>query len=211
MTDIEKNELSDNVIEAVKLLRKDVSQTIYDLQNILDTDNEFTNQLNNNRLLESTDNVRKESTTMPNESADSNGISAQNYMGSIYMRLNNSMIQSGGGKMWENDKSSNSDPIFMGIINKLQNNINIAITNHIDKSDISNVAQKSLINEEVQQHMEQFRKELSWYEQRRIEEYENRIEQTENDNKKLSLQVERLKQRWDSLVESAKERKKTRQ
>ncbi|KAG0662729.1 hypothetical protein C6P45_001056 [Maudiozyma exigua] len=71
--------------------------------------------------------------------------------------------------------------------------------------------QKSLINEEVQQHMEQFRKELSWYEQRRIEEYENRIEQTENDNKKLSLQVERLKQRWDSLVESAKERKKTRQ
>ncbi|KAG0662728.1 hypothetical protein C6P45_001055 [Maudiozyma exigua] len=92
VTDIEKNELSDNVIEAVKVLRKDVSQTIYDLQNILDTDNEFTNQLNNNRLLESTENARKESTTTPFETADSNGISAQNYMGSIYMRLNNSMI-----------------------------------------------------------------------------------------------------------------------
>lgn len=130
----------------------------------------------------------------------------------MYMRLNNSMIQSGGARMWDNDKSvPNSDPIFTGIINKLQNNINIAIDNNIDKSNSSLDSQRRKINEEVQQHMEQFKKEINWYEQRRIMEYANRIEQTENDNKKLSLQVERLKHRWDSLVESAKERKKTRQ
>ena len=196
----------------MKLLRKDISQTIYDLQNIIDSDNNITNQLNNNKLLQSITDIKKDPAVIPVESPDSNGINTQNYMGSIYMRLNNSMIQSGGARMWENDKvAPNGDPIFTGIINKLQNNIHVAINNNLEKSNSSLDSQRRIINEEVQQHMEQFKKEISWYEQRRIMEYENRIEQTENDNKKLTLQVERLKQRWDSLVESAKERKKTKQ
>ncbi|SMN19886.1 similar to Saccharomyces cerevisiae YLR211C ATG38 Putative protein of unknown function [Maudiozyma saulgeensis] len=207
---IEESGLSKNVIEAVQLLRKDISQTIYDIQNVLPTENDFTIPYSN-KIGENADVFRNESTNNCPSTADSNGIN-QNFLGSVYLRMNPSVMQPGGAKMWEtsmnNDKLiPNNDPLFLGIVNKLQSNIIMSTSNQF-KNGQHTVRGTQAIEEEIQQHVEQFRKEVSWYEQKRFEEYENRMKELEMENKKLNLQVDRLKQRWDSLVESAKERKK---
>lgn len=202
--------MSNNVIEAVQLLRKDVSQTIYDIQNVLHVDNDFTLPVNN-KIGENTEFFKNGSNNNCPSSSDSNGIN-QNFLGSVYLRMNPSVMQPGGARMWENIISNdklipNNDPLFLGIINKLQSNVILSVSNQT-KDIQQNEEGTQSIEEKIQQHVEQFRKEVSWYEQKKYEEYENKIQEIERENRKLNLQVDRLKQRWDSLVESAKERKK---
>lgn len=49
------------------------------------------------------------------------------------------------------------------------------------------------------------------YEQRRTREYQIKVEHLNKDVKKLSSQNSKLKERWDSLVESARQRKNRQQ
>ena len=68
-----------------------------------------------------------------------------------------------------------------------------------------------VIKNEVAQQFAQFRRELSVYEQKKSRDYEAKSEQVMKENKKLLNQVNRLKERWDSLVESAKQKRNQQQ
>lgn len=59
----------------------------------------------------------------------------------------------------------------------------------------------------IAQQFSQFRKELALYEQKKSKDYNARLEQAIAENKKLSNQILKLRGRWDSLVESAKQRR----
>ncbi|SCU99265.1 LAFA_0G22980g1_1 [Lachancea sp. 'fantastica'] len=48
---------------------------------------------------------------------------------------------------------------------------------------------------------------LSWVDQQRSKEYEARIEELCTENKQLTTQIHKLKERWDSLVESARQKR----
>lgn len=88
-----------------------------------------------------------------------------------------------------------TDPLLISITNKLENNLLHFI--NPDKTD-------KIAISEISQQVNQLRRELCLYEQRKFKEYDLKLEQVMKENKKLSNQVVRLKERWDGLVESAK-------
>ncbi|CAH01779.1 Atg38p [Kluyveromyces lactis] len=95
-----------------------------------------------------------------------------------------------------------TDPLLSSITSKLENNVIRSITSkQTDK----------VIKNEVAQQFAQFRRELSVYEQKKSRDYEAKSEQVMKENKKLLNQVNRLKERWDSLVESAKQKRNQQQ
>lgn len=92
------------------------------------------------------------------------------------------------------------DPLLVKIMNKLQIDLVAKIDENNDKKSQKTEA---IIN----QHLIQFMKDLSLYEQKKYKEFNARLEKANNENKKLSNQIVKLRERWDSLVESAKQRR----
>lgn len=107
------------------------------------------------------------------------------------------------GSLYHNGNSlSLADPLLLSITSKLENNIVRLITS----------TQTDKVNKtDVVQQFAQYRRELTMYEQKKSKDYEARLEQIMKENKKLLNQVNRLKDRWDSLVESAKQKRNQQQ
>ncbi|QLQ79151.1 hypothetical protein HG537_0B04990 [Torulaspora globosa] len=120
--------------------------------------------------------------------------------------LNSSMQGMSKTRSWDgrngNETSGLQMEPFLGrILSKLQSNLTTRIEERIKDKD--GVSVESIVN----QQLVQFRKDLAVYEQRKIREYTSRLEQANKENRKLSHQIVRLRERWDSLVESAKQRR----
>ncbi|KAG0685279.1 hypothetical protein C6P41_000372 [Kluyveromyces marxianus] len=92
-----------------------------------------------------------------------------------------------------------SDPLLLSITSKLENSVMRLINASEDPGSVSKT--------EIMQQFSQFKRELTVYEQKKSKDYEGKMEQVIKENKKLSNQVNRLKERWDSLVESAKQKR----
>lgn len=92
-----------------------------------------------------------------------------------------------------------SDPLLLSITSKLENSVMCLINASEDPGSVSKT--------EIMQQFSQFKRELTVYEQKKSKDYEGKMEQVIKENKKLSNQVNRLKERWDSLVESAKQKR----
>lgn len=208
-----ENELSDDVIEALEILRKDISQTIYEIQNILNVDGEPKEATN------LADDYNKSSqklgdslinSPMKNIPLNNGNNYNSNLMGSIYLKMKPSLNNMVGTKVWENmvkndNFTPNNDPLFLSITNKMQNNLTTTIRKMV--SGLNRNISSQALEEQINQHIEQFKKELSWYEQNKFAEYDNKTLQLERENRKLLNQVEKLRQRWESLVESARQRR----
>lgn len=80
------------------------------------------------------------------------------------------------------------------------------ISNYAENLQIYESSNKK-ITRNVQTCLNNFKKEFTGKETRRIVELERKVDQLQKDNKDLSVQKEKLKQRWDELVESAKKRR----
>ncbi|CCK68713.1 Atg38p KNAG_0B02700 [Huiozyma naganishii CBS 8797] len=181
------DEVNDEVIESIEILKRDVSQTMFDLENFI-----------------------KAQRAVSKGSTVKNSIN-MNMMGSMLLSIKPSMNnvnrpsptseQSGDGE----GNNFVSDPILTGILNKLQTNL-FALTADTKGVGVDGRGTKNA-NLEVSHHIEQFKRELSWYEQKKFSEYDSRLERTRKENRKLLQEVEKLKDRWNNLVESAKQRR----
>ncbi|QLL31638.1 hypothetical protein HG536_0B05020 [Torulaspora globosa] len=129
---------------------------------------------------------------------------------STLLGMNSSMQPMSKTRSWDGGRSGNdttglqTEPFLGRILNKLQSNLTLRIEERMKDKDGKNGASVEAI---VNQQLVQFRKDLAVYEQRKVREYTSRLEQATKENRKLSNQIVRLRERWDSLVESAKQRR----
>lgn len=98
-----------------------------------------------------------------------------------------------------------ADPFLASIINKLQTNILQTLSQRL--AGEGKPMGKQELEAVVSPQMTQFQKEMTVFEQRKFREYDSKMDQLLKENRKLSNQVIRLKDRWDSLVESAKQKR----
>ncbi|GAV50254.1 hypothetical protein ZYGR_0U01100 [Zygosaccharomyces rouxii] len=111
---------------------------------------------------------------------------------------------------WDSPRNLNSpamgpgDPLLASIFGKLQANLVNSICEQFKEEDPHIVGE---VENRVRQQLVRFKKELGLYEQKKSKDYSVRFEQAINENKKLSNQILKLRGRWDSLVESAKQRR----
>ncbi|KAH3683675.1 hypothetical protein WICPIJ_005359 [Wickerhamomyces pijperi] len=80
------------------------------------------------------------------------------------------------------------------------------VSNYAENLQIYETTNKK-ITRNLQVYLSSFKKEMSIKESRKISELERKIDTLQKENKDLTLQKEKLKQRWDELVESAKKRR----
>lgn len=124
--------------------------------------------------------------------------------------MNPSINNVSGTRMWESTISSGragspNDPFLLGIMNKMEINL-ISETVRLQGNNDTALSHAA-IEQVIHKHIDQLRKEVGWYEQKKFMEYDTKMKQLEKENKKLQSKVEWLRLRWDSLVESAKERR----
>lgn len=124
--------------------------------------------------------------------------------------LNNNSISNVTDSIWN---ISNNGAILDPIVNKLMNNVEANLIKSMtkllknEKKNCDDEEISSIVNLQVLI----LKKELNIYEQKKCKEFNLLLEQSINENKKLSNQILKLRERWDSLVESAKQRKDRKQ
>lgn len=125
--------------------------------------------------------------------------------------LGSSVVSSAKTRSWENPRNLSSpvvgppgDSLLASIFGKLQVNLVNSICEQFKEGDAEVVDE---LDEKVRQQLVRFKKDLGLYEQKKSKDYNIRLEQAINENKKLSNQILKLRGRWDSLVESAKQRR----
>lgn len=171
--------VSAEIIHAIQLLRQDIDARIKELESLIED--------------------QKPVSTTAVGAVTKNG------------SLTNSTISNAKTRNWDNPRSLGSsvmgpsgDPLLASIFGKLQVNLVNSVRNQFKEEDPHVVNE---LDNNVRQQLVRFKKELGLYEQKKSKDYNIRLEQVINENKKLSNQILKLRGRWDSLVESAKQRR----
>lgn len=178
---LSQNKLSSDVTQAIDLLKQDITAKIQELELLIEKQSSEENNIgmvNNNMLIGS---------VILNNKSPINGINnARNWDNPAY----------------QDTLSPINDPLLMSILNRLQFNLNNDI-------QLKTEGGKNSKNSEmkINLRLEQFKKELVLYEQKKFKEYGMKIDEITKENKKLANEIGRLRERWDSLVESAKQRR----
>lgn len=190
--------MNDNVMDSIGHLRKNIQQNMFDIDFFL---KEQAKGIDNNKL-----------ETVNDESAN---------MKSMFLNLKSSIYNYGYGNnnnnnydnFKNNDTTNNNngsdmnhidnDTILNGIFDKLQVNLVSASEIPLKNHSVSTEEYQML----VKKHIEQFKKELNWYEERKDHHFEIAINEQIEENKKLQIQISKLKERWSNLVESARQRR----
>lgn len=176
--------LDDTIIEAVKLLRDDIELRIKELQIcVIESSKDEKDSKNN-----------KASMALVQSSAgNNNNLAASKYWDSTR-------------NITDITSSTFIDPYTSSMLSKLQNSmVDLIKEAKNQKTDVNDLVSTALFQ------IDQFKKEMLIYEQRRTREYQIKVEHLNKDVKKLSSQNSKLKERWDSLVESARQRKNRQQ
>lgn len=171
--------LGPEVGEAIQLLKQDVKERIHEIEGLLE--------------------LQRPST------AKSASLS-----GTMLMNMNSSLQNISKVRPWETVRGGNStgglpiDPLLNKILNKLQSEMLAKLGEKINDKDFQKGQGIEAI---INQNLMQFTKDLALYEQKKYKEFNGRLEKANSENKKLSTQIIKLRERWDSLVESAKQRR----
>lgn len=125
--------------------------------------------------------------------------------------LTSSVMSTAKTRSWDSPRSLGSltmgppgDPLLASILSKLQANLLNSVCEQFQEEDHHVVRD---LDNKIGQQLVRFKKELGLYEQKKSRDYNTRLDQAINENKKLSNQILKLRGRWDSLVESAKQRR----
>lgn len=176
-----QNELSPDVSQAIDLLKQDITVKIQELELLIEKQSPEENSIGmvkNNMLI---------GTVILNNKASINGVgNTRNWDNSVYQDTLNPI----------------NDPVLISILNRLQSNLNNDIQLKVEGEKIPKNSEMK-----INLRLEQFMKELVLYEEKKFKEYGMKIDQVTKENKKLSNEIGRLRERWDSLVESAKQRR----
>lgn len=180
---LDSGHLSAEVNHAVELLRQDIDARIRELESIIEL---------------------QKPTISKNASA----------IGSVVLNMSPPMQGMGKTRSWQSAREGsavnglNTDPVLASILNKLQSNLTSSFSERLN--DVDNESAQG-IEAKVGQHIARFSRELGLYEQKKFKEYNVKLDQAIKENKKLSNQIVKLRERWDSLVESAKQRRNRQQ
>lgn len=186
---LKSEDVENDVTDAILMLRKDISKTIFELEDLVSK-----------------------------QRPDSKVGTVKNPTMLSSLAINPSMNVLGFSKTWDSTVNTNTnlerinpynDPILRSITDKLQTNLLNLVSDNVQvfqKGDKEEFLQT--ITFAVEQNFDIFRKELGFYEQKKFTEYDSNLENALKENKKLTNQISKLKERWDSLVESARQKKK---
>lgn len=100
------------------------------------------------------------------------------------------------------------DPLLVSLVSKLQANLVNGLREEMNDEESFSIQEAETL---VSQQIAKFKKELGIYEQKKVKDHNLRLDQAITENKKLSNQIIKLRERWDSLVESAKQRRSRKQ
>lgn len=109
---------------------------------------------------------------------------------------------------WSMNLSSTSlDPMLVSAFNAFQNNLfSILKAEHSGNNDGASSIELRLLQE-----LNQLKKDVCIIEQKKWKDYDVKTELLIKENKKLSNQIIKLRERWHSLVESAKQKRNQQQ
>lgn len=171
------------VLEAVHLLRDDLTLRIKELQICI----------NETPKEEKVIHKRQNNAAVIQSALNNNNLAASRYWDGNRNGLEGSM-------------NVLTDPVMNAFFSKLQSSMLEIIEEAKDeKTDVNELNSTAIFR------IDQFKKEMLIYEQRKLREYQMKIEQITQENKKLSIRNAKLKERWDNLVESALQRKNRQQ
>lgn len=172
---------SPEVIAAVNILRNDLLQTIYNME-----------LLKSNQKALSKDHSNKSTLDM-----ESMFLSMKPSMNNIYK---SNLLRPDANQI-TNDTTN--DPILNNLLLKLNHNL----LDTIGKNNLAHPKDEKDVSSEINRHIDQFKKELYWYEQKKVSEYDIQLKNILQENKKLNIQITKLRDRWNGLVESAKQKR----
>ncbi|CCF60750.1 hypothetical protein KAFR_0L01410 [Kazachstania africana CBS 2517] len=182
---IEDDGVDQDIITAVALLKRNIMQTVRDLENFLRRTNfDF---LNSDSIANNT--PPSTANTIPSNLRNDN----LNSMFQSTKLMTNSLA------MWEQDQpidNFSSDPFLITLLNRLQNTL-LDITKTSDH-----------VEEDVSQQFQLFKRDLIWYEQKKFSDFNNHIKKMNDEKKKLENQITRQKELWEGLVENVKAKKR---
>ncbi|CCE64986.1 hypothetical protein TPHA_0J01650 [Tetrapisispora phaffii CBS 4417] len=214
---LDLQKVGSKVGEAVELLVEDVKLRIRELDTLIGIRNlqkpssehkELNNSYNNNSLQKDGEN----SNITP-----LNKRKQYNMLNSVI--LNNGSIINPGESIWNiNSNKLIADPSLISIFNKFQSNLTKSLSDQLLNSNEMNdsnskttsiVAQqiKYIVAKAIEDELSSFEKELCVYENKKCKEYQIKLNRSSEENKRLNKQIMKLRERWDGLVESAKQKK----
>lgn len=175
-----KDDINDDIIESVELLGKNISQVIFELNDIL--------------------NERKWP-PIDKDLVDRSTIQPRNILeGSCdFISLEQKL----------NKLSPQNDPLLNMILNKLQTSLLAIIKTTEPHSRVlkdSNVNERR--EQKIAQYIEQFKNEMVWYEKKKFSQYNVDLVTLIKENALLRRHIEELQDRWNNLVESARKKKR---
>ena len=175
-----KDDINNDIIESVELLGRNISQVIFELNNLL--------------------NERKWSHIDKNL-VDRSAIQPRNILegscDSISLEQN------------LNKLSPQNDPLLNMILNKLQTSLLWVIKGTEPYSRISKDSNINEGGEhKIAQYIEQFKNEIVWYEKKKFSQYDIDLVTLTKENALLHRHIEELQDRWNNLVESARKKKR---
>ncbi|CUS23078.1 LAQU0S08e01640g1_1 [Lachancea quebecensis] len=104
----------------------------------------------------------------------------------------------------EISNTASQEPLMTYRLSGFQNNI-LAIVR--GKTDPKSGVSASEIENSISKEVSQLFKSFAFIDQQKFKEYDNKVEQLVRENRKLTGQIAKLKERWDSLVESARQKR----
>lgn len=104
----------------------------------------------------------------------------------------------------ETNDTASHEPMVAYRLSGFQNNI-LAIVR--GKTDPKSGVSASEIENSISKEVSQLFKSFALIDQQKFKEYDNKVEQLVRENRKLTGQIVKLKERWDSLVESARQKR----
>lgn len=192
------------MLDALDILQQDVKHRIDELESLNNT-NEFNLGSDNTKRIgsskannDSNRNSKKDKSTTKNANNLNNNNNSKTMsllLSSWGLPNNNSVILNNMDyNFTKSYMGSYNDPILSTLIDKL-------------KENIVSISEDETIANNINQQFNQFSKGLFIYEQKKFSELNSALEQALKENKKLLKQIEKLKERWDGLVASAKRRR----
>lgn len=174
-----QDDINNSIIESVELLGKNISQVIFELNNI-----------NERKWPQAEKDLVDRSTIQPRDILEGSYDS---------MSLEQNL----------NKLSPQNDPLLNMILNKLQTSLLDVIKTTESHSKIAKDSSVNEGKEQkIAQYIEQFKNEIIWYEKKKFSQYDIDLVTLTKENALLHRHIEELQDRWNNLVESARKKKR---
>ncbi|CCD24384.1 Atg38p NDAI_0D00700 [Naumovozyma dairenensis CBS 421] len=218
-----REDINNEILVALDMLKKDISKTICELDKLLTIQRQQQQQQQHNGQVQGlnqrpnskSSNVSFNHRTPNMLSSLLMNPSVSNTMRYSYnLNYNNAMTNSMNNANVERINPFNdvvirtiTDNLKMNLLESIKGQYHLLNGNAKDERKNDEDEFIKQLNTTFESQFDMFRKELGFYEQKKFSEYDTNLDNLIKENKKLLNQIVKLRERWDSLVESAKQRR----